>query len=173
VNSSNRTLPAAAMDREYWLPTLQLAIQEVFDLMLACPLEVPEKLPPDETLDITSMVALAGSLRGILTVRCSAKSAARMAARMLGIDAETAGLEVFDAVGEICNMVAGNFKHKIAGLGDSCTLSVPTVITGAEHSPHSATSREMPINQTLVKDEMHTVLLFEGEPVVLSLEIHG
>jgi hypothetical protein len=31
----------------------------------------------------------------------------------------------------------------------------------------------MPINQTQVKDEMRTVLLFEGEPVVLSLEIHG
>lgn len=41
-------------------------------------------------------------------------------------------------------------------------LSVPTVITGTEYSLHS-----------MVNDEMHTVLLFEGDPVVLSLEVHN
>jgi chemotaxis protein CheX len=170
--------PAPALiGREGWLPTLRLAMQEVFELMLACPLEVPQKPPPDETLDITSMVALAGQLSGVLTVRCSAKSAARMAARMLGIDAERAGPEVFDAVGEICNMVAGNFKNKIAGLGDGCMLSVPTVITGPEYRLHSTSSNEMQINEkhndVPINDEMQIVLLFEGEPVVLTLKIHG
>lgn len=103
--------------REFWLPTLQLAMQEVFELMLACPLQVPQEPPTEEGLDITSMVGLAGQLCGILSVRCSSKSAARMASRMLGIDADKAGPERWDAVGEICNMVAGNFKNKIAGLG--------------------------------------------------------
>src|SRR5579863_8870310 len=108
------------------------------------------------------MVGLAGQVCGVLTLRCSAKSAARMASRMLGIDAEQAGSEMWDAVGEICNMVAGNFKNKITGLGDGCMLSVPTVITGSEYSFHS-----------MVKDNLRTVLLFEGEPIVLSLEIHS
>jgi chemotaxis protein CheX len=148
--------------RECWLPTLQLAMQEVFELMLACPLEVPAELPPDEGLDITAMVGLAGQLCGILSVRCSAKSAGRMASRMLGIDAEKAGPEMWDAVGEICNMVAGNFKNKINGLGDGCMLSVPTVIAGTEYTLHS-----------MVNDEMHTLLLFEGEPVVLTLQVHS
>jgi chemotaxis protein CheX len=160
MNSSNPP-PLIATGRERWLGTLQLAMQEVFDLMLACPLEIPQEPPAEQTLDITSMVGLAGQLCGILTVRCSATSAARMAARMLGIDVEKAGPEMFDALGEICNMVAGNFKNKIAGLGDGCMLSVPTVITGADYSLHS-----------MINDEMHTVLLFEGEPVVLTLEIH-
>jgi chemotaxis protein CheX len=148
--------------RECWLPTLQLAMQEVFELMLACPLDVPSEPPAEEGLDITAMVGLAGQLCGILSMRCSSKSAARMASRMLGIDAEKVGSEMWDAVGEICNMVAGNFKNKISGLGDGCMLSVPTVITGAEYSLHS-----------MVNDEMHTTLLFEGEPVVLSLELHN
>jgi chemotaxis protein CheX len=161
MNLSNSTL-GSAQGRECWLPTLQLAMQEVFELMLACPLEVPADLPPEDGLDITAMVGLAGQLCGILTVRCSAKSAGRMASRMLGIDAEKAGPEMWDAVGEICNMVAGNFKNKIAGLGDGCMLSVPTVITGSEYNLHS-----------MVNDEMHTILLFEGEPVVLSLEVHN
>ncbi len=161
MNPANPAVPVV-QGREFWLPTLQLAMQEVFDLMLACPLEVPREPPPEEILDVTSMVGLAGRLCGILTVRCSRKSAARMAAHMLGVDAEKAGPEIFDAMGEICNMVAGNFKNKIAGLGDGCMLSVPTVITGTEYCLHSR-----------IDDEMHTVLLFEGKPVVLSLEIHG
>jgi chemotaxis protein CheX len=148
--------------RECWLPTLELAMREVFDLMLACPLESPSDPPPDETLDITSMVGLAGQLCGILTLRCSSKSAARMASRMLGVDAEKAGPEMWDAVGEVCNMVAGNFKNKITGLGDGCMLSVPTVITGADYSLHS-----------LVNEEMRSTFLFESEPVVLTLEIYS
>jgi chemotaxis protein CheX len=84
-----------------------------------------------------------------------------MASRMLGVETAQAGPEMWDAIGEICNMVAGNFKNKIAGLGDGCMLSVPTVITGTEYSLHS-----------MVSDEIHTTFLFEGEPVMLSLSVH-
>jgi chemotaxis protein CheX len=158
----NQSSFSSAKERECWLPTLQLATQEVFDLMLATPLRVVEDLPSAPVLDITSMVGLAGQLCGVLSVRCSAKSGTQMASRMLGIDAEKAGPEMWDAVGEICNMIAGNFKNKIKGLGDTCTLSVPTVITGSNYSVH-----------TLVNDNLQTAFLFEGEPVVVCLEVHG
>lgn len=148
--------------RECWLPTLQLSMQEVFKLMLGCALEIAPEPPAEAGLDITSMVGLAGQLCGILSVRCSAKSAAHMASRMLGIDPETAGPEMWDAVGEICNMVAGNFKNKISGLGDGCMLSVPTVITGADYDVRS-----------MVNDTLQTAFLFEGEPVIVSLEVHN
>jgi chemotaxis protein CheX len=161
MNSSNAPVESN-VGRDAWLPVLQLAAEEVFELMLACPLQVPAEPPAEETLDITAMVGLAGQLCGILSFRCSTKSAGRMASRMLGIDAEKVGPEMWDAVGEICNMVAGNFKNKISGLGDGCMLSVPTVITGAEYTLHA-----------VVNEEMHTVLLFEGDPVVISLEVHG
>jgi chemotaxis protein CheX len=159
MNSPKQSL-AAATGRECWVSTLQLAMQEVFDLMLACPLEVPASPPPEDGLDITGMVGLAGQLCGVLTVRCTAKSAAHMASRMLGTDPDKAGPEVWDALGEICNMVAGNFKNKISGLGDGCMLSVPTVITGGNYSMIS------PVNE-----EYRTILLFEGSPVVLCLEV--
>lgn len=158
----NRTPVSSAMGRECWNPTLQLAVQEVFELMLAYSLEIPGDAPSEEGLDITSMVGLAGQLQGILTLRCNARSAARMASRMLGVDAESAGAEMWDAVGEICNMVAGNFKNKISGLGDGCMLSVPTVITGADYSLHP-----------MVNENIRSVFLFEGEPVVLTLEVHS
>jgi chemotaxis protein CheX len=161
MNTSNSIL-AAPTGRERWLPTLQLAMQEVFELMLGCPLAMPADPPPEDGLDITSMVGLAGQLCGILSLRCSAKSAARMASRMLGVEPEKAGQEMWDAVGEICNMVAGNFKNKISGMGDGCMLSVPTVITGGDYSVHS-----------MVNENLRTVFLFDGNPVVLTLEVHS
>src|SRR5581483_3805121 len=139
--------PASA--RECWAATLQLAMREVFELMLASPLEIAADPPAEDILDITAMVGLAGQLCGVLSVRCSRKTAARMASRMLDIDPEKAGPEMWDAVGEICNMVAGNFKNKIGGLGDGCLLSVPTVIAGGDYSVHS-----------LVNDQVRAVFLF-------------
>jgi chemotaxis protein CheX len=153
---------AAGTGHDGWLATLELAVREVFELMLACSLNVPAKPLAQDGLDITTMVGLAGQLCGILTVRCSRRSAARMASRMLGIDADNAGPEMWDAVGEVCNMVAGNFKNKIDGLGDGCMLSVPTVITGADYCLHST-----------VHEELHTMFLFEGEAVVFCLEVHS
>jgi hypothetical protein len=40
---------------------LDVAVREVFELMLSCKLEVPET-PTDGTPDITAMVGLAGQL---------------------------------------------------------------------------------------------------------------
>lgn len=156
--------PAMASDNhDQWAPMLKLAAEEVFDLMLGSPLSVPGDALPEEKLDITSMVGLAGKLCGVMSIRCSTKTAAQMASKMLGIDAENAGQEMWDAVGEVCNMVAGNFKNKISGLGDGCMLSVPTVITGGDYNLHPLTD----------DDGFRTTLLFNASPVVFSLQIHS
>lgn len=130
--------------------------------MLDCSLEVSSEPPPEKGLDVTSMVGLAGQLCGIVSIRCNTKSAADMASRMLGIDPDKVGPEMWDAVGEVCNLVAGNLKHKVDGLGDGCMLSVPTVIRGADYRVTSPGNKHL-----------HAVFRFEGEPVVLSLEVHS
>ncbi len=159
--NSTRTTVSQSAGLDCWLPTLQLAMHEVFDLMLNYKLEPAASLPSEEGLEMTSMVGLAGQLCGVVTIRCSEKLAANMASRMLGVEAEEAGPEVWDAIGEICNMVAGNFKNKISGLGDGCMLSVPTIINGSAYKMHS-----------MGNDTLKTGFLFEGEPLLLSLEIH-
>ena len=57
---------------------------------------------------------------------------------------------MWDALGEICNMVAGNFKNKVSGLGNGCMLSVPTVITGRDYHCHSLGEREYYASEFLV-----------------------
>ena len=147
---------------ENWAALLELATREVFELMLACQLTVPASAD-ESPLDVTAMVGLAGQLCGVLSVRCSGKAAAFMTSKMLGVPLDKVGSEVTDALGEVCNMVAGNFKNKIPGLAEGCMLSPPTVITGSDYTLRSqADSPALQIG-----------LLLEGLLIVISLQVHG
>lgn len=160
---SSTTTYSSGVDHQSWHPVLVLSTQEVFETMLGSKLELASEPPPEEALDVTGMVGLAGLLCGVLTVRCSSRAAGRMASKMLGIEADKASPETWDAMGEICNMVAGNFKNKISGLGDGCMLSVPTVITGGDYS-----CRSMGDSSALQGN-----FLFEEERFIVAIQIHG
>jgi len=156
---------AAVKNYAEWTPLLELAAREVFEMMLGSSVGLRESNADqhEDAFDITSMVGLAGQLCGILSIRCGQKTALRMAAKMLGTTPEAFGQEVQDALGEIANMVAGNFKNKISGLSEGCMLSVPTVITGNDYTMHSLADTaglELPLN-------------FEGDPFLVTLEIHA
>jgi len=147
---------------ENWIPLLEVAAREVFELMLGCQLtEFDPTL--EESLDVTSMVGLAGQLCGVMSIRCSQKSAVIMASKMLGVEPDKIGSELADALGEVGNMVAGNFKNKVTGLGDGCMLSVPTVIIGNDYEMLSLAD----------SDSLELRLLFESRPIIISLAIHG
>jgi chemotaxis protein CheX len=145
-----------------WNPLLEMAAREVFELMLGCQL-APSTANEDAPLEVTAMVGLAGQLCGVLSVRCDPKAAALMTSKMLGVELDKVGPAMSDALGEVCNMVAGNFKNKIAGLAEGCMLSVPTVITGNDYCLHSMAN----------SSELEVRLMFEGMPMLISLQIHG
>jgi len=159
---SAKELLAGHGSRETWIPLLETATREVFELMLGCELTVPAAAAEEPTPEVTAMVGLAGMLCGVLSVRCDGKAAALMTSKMLGVELDKVGAEVSDALGEVCNMVAGNFKNKIAGLAEGCLLSPPTVVTGSDYSLHS-----------LAEPGLELRLLFERRPIVISLQIHS
>jgi chemotaxis protein CheX len=147
---------------EDWLPVLQLSVEEVFEIMLGCRVK---PVPPAEhkpNAEFTAMVGLAGALCGILTVSCDGKTAGQLAKAMLG-DSVASEEQVSDALGEICNMVTGNFKNKLAGTDERCMLSVPTVINGGEYNFRSMADGS----------SLETVVLFEDAPVAVRLQLHS
>jgi CheY-specific phosphatase CheX len=85
-----------------------------------------------------------------------------MASKMLGMPAAEVDSESLDALGEIANMIAGNFKGKLSGVGNHCMLSVPTIIVGSDYS-----TRSMAVGNTI-----EAVFDFEEEPVWVTLELH-
>ena len=60
-------------------------------------------------------------------------------------------------------MIAGNFKSKISNLADHCMLSVPTVISGENHSLETSAPTE----------GVTVALKFEGQPIWVSFIIHS
>lgn len=144
-----------------WVPLLETAAREVFELMLSSKLTVPTSAEVS-ALDTTAMVGLAGQLCGVLSVRCAGEAANLMTSKMLGTELDKVGRDMSDALGEVCNMVAGNFKNKITGLAEGCILSPPTVVSGTDYVLHSIADSPC----------LRVSLLFENMPIVVSLDIH-
>jgi chemotaxis protein CheX len=148
--------------RENWSTLLDIATREVFEIMLSCQL-TKSATAEEADLNVTAMVGLAGLLCGVLSVRCGEKTAALITSKMLGVDLAKVGPEIADALGEVCNMVAGNFKNKITGLSEGCMLSPPTVITGSDYFLQSMS--DSPV--------LEVSLLFEGLPIIVSLQVQN
>lgn len=159
--STNISMVARSHE-ENWLPILELAVEEVFEIMLGCRVKPVSPAEPKTARGWTAVVGLAGALCGILTFSCDPKTAREVARAMLGADAGSEE-QVSDALGEICNMIAGNFKNKLARTDGACLLSLPTVIKGDEYSLRSLADGE----------NLETVMMFAGAPVSVALQLHG
>lgn len=160
----------ALTPRAAWRNVLRDATFDVFSTMVGTTVTVPNANddvvvaaePTDSSMlaYVTGMIGIAGAMRAIFSLRCSEKTATAIAARMLGITKEEASTQKSDAIGEMCNMVAGHFKHQI-GFGDNCTLTVPTVVAGGKYSIHCLQAEE----------RIEFPVIYEGETVLVTLDI--
>ncbi len=108
--------------------------EKVFSTMLG--LTVKSSSAPEERIralrkgGVVSLVGFAGRWRGAGTIRCSGRLACSISGKLLLTQFDHVNDEVLDAMGEIANMIIGNFKddaaYKLGPLG----LSTPTVIYG-------------------------------------------
>jgi chemotaxis protein CheX len=149
-----------------WKSVLECATVEVFEMMAATRLTpyIPPALAQQaqsvaQTKKLSGLTAMVGVLCGITTIHWSTDTAIRLASKMAGDEAAKDPNIVSDALGELCNMVAGNFKAKISSLADHCMLSVSTVITGENYALRSAEPSE----------SLQVSLLFESSPIDISL----
>jgi chemotaxis protein CheX len=152
--------PSSVLPRSAWRKVLTETILEVFSVMVRVNVAVADKASL-ASRQITGIVGIGGAIRANLILECSVTSAVKLAAQMLGTDPDAPDSQnaACDAIGEICNIVAGYFKAKI-GLGDACMLSVPTTITGRDYQFHSHTY-----------DRLELSLAFEEEILRMTLEI--
>jgi hypothetical protein len=146
-----------------WLPVLENASHEVFQTMLATQLE------PGEREAIPGGWVHGDGRTGGQPVRCVERPlqpaiGGGSGTSLLG-DAshEHAAAQAWDALGELANMIAGNFKNKLDGLSAACMLSVPTVITGGDYQTHSLTDSR----------PLELWFKFHGRAMEIALEIHS
>jgi chemotaxis protein CheX len=112
------------------------AVDEVFRLMMGAPCTLIDESVTESRETITAVIGLAGAMSGACTLRCDLQTALRMAECMVGIRPTELDSMVKDAIGEVCNMVAGAWKGKHGSLAGGCMLSTPAVVTGTNYQLH-------------------------------------
>ncbi len=114
---------------------LDRATDEVFSTMMGvnCPPAPAHMTHGAEDEMISAVIGLAGALSGSLVLYTSGTAAIRIAEKMMGIAPEEVDGMVRDAIGEVCNMVAGAWKGFDSSLASGCLLSTPTVVAGTSY----------------------------------------
>lgn len=115
---------------------LNEAVDEVFRLMMGTSCKPVDEILPEGQETITAVIGLAGVMSGVCVLRCGTETALRMAECMVGARPADLDAMVKDAIGEVCNMIAGAWKGKHSLLASGCMLSTPAVVTGTNYQLH-------------------------------------
>ena len=117
------------------------ATQAVFSMMLSLEAEVqPHRTvaQPDPVDGVVALIGFTGPWGGTGALYCEEELACKMSSSMLMAEINEINGEVLDGVGEVANMVLGNFKESIETHTGALGLSIPTVVYGKNFSTRSA-----------------------------------
>lgn len=115
---------------------LDSSVDEVFRMMLGAECFPMDPVPMEDTEAITAVVGFGGLLSGACVFRSSARAALVVAGKLTGMEFVEIDDTVKDAIGEVCNMLAGTWKGRVPELAAKCGLSIPAVITGRNYHIH-------------------------------------
>jgi chemotaxis protein CheX len=135
------------------------AVTKTFSTMLALPLE-PRDILTSTGDEVVGCIHFKGQATGRVFLRIPCNSADLLVPRFLGKDLPMEPAELLpDVVGEILNIVGGNFKSNLVDAGLNCSLSVPQVDTRAGFSADAATT------------DHHLSLILSAEGIGLFLDL--
>jgi chemotaxis protein CheX len=112
---------------------LDSTVEEVFELVLGSTCSRVPEMRVSEEESLMAVVGFGGVLSGACVLRCGAATALAMAGKMMGASFTELDATVQDAIGELCNMMAGGWKSRIPELSSHCGLSVPAIVTGRDY----------------------------------------
>ena len=104
--------------------------ESVFITMLGMEVARTSDMAIGDVARATGIVTISGAWNGAIVVCVSMTLAKTIASTMFGLDEGAAtSVEVNDAIGEVANMIGGNFKSM---LPTPVQLSLPTVVMGRD-----------------------------------------
>ena len=134
---------------------------DVFSTMLGLEIvsepEYSDQNAPTVSDGVLAFVGMAGSWTGAGAISCSATFACRICNQLLMTDATSVNEEVLDAVGEVANMIIGNFKTMVEEHLGPLGLSIPTVIYGRNFTSRSLGSNHWIVLPFKCGDETITI----------------
>ena len=134
---SNGLLSSLNTTEEMLSQQLMRDVKEIFGTMVGLEdlLHLPIQIDPvtNFTDCVSSLVGLAGTYNGLVSLHMPSTLAMRATSSMLGMEVAEIDDDVNDAMGEIANMIAGSFKLHLSKSGMDIQISTPSVIHGKEY----------------------------------------
>lgn len=100
---------------------------------------------------INVVCVVGGSVRGHVVLGMSARTASRIAARMIGNPVVTFNTLAASAIGEFANMIGGRSLTMLENLGLECSLTPPVVVRGTRSLVLGATGPAIAIPLVLAE----------------------
>jgi CheY-specific phosphatase CheX len=117
------------------------AVLKTFHTMLAIELEPRRtmEMSPFDSEHVLAEVSFVGKTSGLVHLRLPSASIAMLGDRLLGLPPEALADEAIanDVLGELCNMIVGNFKSYLCDAGLDCKLSIPKIARTADFKLHA------------------------------------
>jgi chemotaxis protein CheX len=117
------------------------ATADVFSTMLGMEVapkpEHVEETPPMIADGVMALVGLAGTCTGAGVITCGTAFAIQVCNHLLMAEETSVNEDVLDAMGEVANMIIGNFKTLAEEHVGPLCLSIPTVIHGRNFTSRS------------------------------------
>lgn len=120
------------------------ATSVVFSTMLnieVIPGVASEKVDPPPIDGVMAVLGVTGAWVGTGVFYCREKLALRLSSAMMLSEITALTGEVLDAIGELANMVIGNFKDLLEPLLGPLAMSIPTVVYGQNFLTHTTHQR--------------------------------
>ena len=148
--------------------------QEVFETMIF--MDMSDSYDPaihnlDTEECFLGMITFKGNIEGCLSISCSSDCAKLITINMLGMepDEPVGDEEIFDAIGEVCNMILGSMKASLQSLPLVIGISIPTVMKGCGIKQHLSEVSGQASVQTCLEDE-HPLKVFLEWRLGIELE---
>ena len=110
-----------------------IAVKNVFKTMFGVEIVMGKpalKTTKLSSAEITGMIGFTGDKRGNFSLAFTVPSATFMYKTMVGETITTVTSELVDAIGEITNIISGQFRVEIEKLGYKLSAALPTVVVG-------------------------------------------
>ena len=119
---------------------IRAATQEIYANMVNLPTELVEgddtAMAPVTPGGVTASIQFTGGLQASLNMTYDESAAKNVTFTMMGaMPPSVTASEVGDVLGELANMIGGNFKAKMATKGLAGNASAPTITPNASFAP--------------------------------------
>ena len=136
-------------------------VADVFQMMLRQSCEVLGDAAASG-IGIPAMVLLSGPIEAQCLVEFPHATAKKLASALLGSEDAAEDAMIEDAVGELCNMIAGGWKSTLGATASASDLSVPAI-------SRSRAPDRIPLNGCSLR--MRRTYAFDNSPFTVSLAI--